>query len=196
MSTVEELTEQVATQQKQIDQLVARLAETQPSVPPQGVPSSPQRRVTVSSPVSDDCDLPNEAELDRLIALVIDRHEVLHPRAGVDDSFRRQVLDALRWLAFARRSTKPEPAYYYSFWLDKCRRSVKERDCLADVSLMAFVIGIIAAGVPYEPVHRLPHDLTFGLLQGDAQTPTAGWRDVLALGVCPNPRPPLHQPAW
>jgi hypothetical protein len=191
MSTIEELTEQVARQQQQINTLAAALDKTQPQAPPK--PPPPVRRVTVESVAPSDCDLPNKAELNRLIELVLARHPVLCPKAGVDDTFRRQVLDALRWLAFARRSTKPEPAYYYSYWLDACRRSAKQRDCLADVSLRAFVIGIIAAGVPHEPVHRLPHDLTFGLLQGDVSTPSSGWRDVLALGVCPNPRPPLHQ---
>ena len=79
---------------------------------------------------------------------------MLRPKDEAADRFPRQVLGALRWLAFTRHSSKPEPAYYYTYHLDKCRRFLQQHNFPSDVSLKAFVNERRA--IPWVRVYKLP----------------------------------------
>ncbi len=138
-------------------------------------------------PLLPPADLPDEAELDKLIASVGAAYSRLRCVADERDQFRR----AMRFFAFVYRPEQVNTQYAASFWIDTAREWLR-RQGYSDttIGLRAFVAAAIASGIKYEPLDEYPFGVNLGLSLGGAGRPSSAWRDVLAAGTVPSPVAP------
>jgi len=133
-------------------------------------------------------DLPSDQQLDKLIGLVVTAHPQLEPREE-EGNFRRQFLNALHFLTFARRSDELNREYALSFFVDQANQWCRQYNIDGGVRSRAFVAAAITSGVKYSPVVRFPRDIELGLALGGASQGSSAWHSVLTSGEVPKPTP-------
>lgn len=137
-------------------------------------------RAGVTVPPS--AELPNEEELDKLIAMV----EAAHPRLKCPDGSKEfiaanktEVFNAIHFLCFAFRTEKLATQRSPAFWFDALREWAANRGYAnVKVNLRPFTVAAIASRVAYSPIDNYPY-LSFGLSLGGVGQPSTAWRDTL-----------------
>ena len=143
--------------------------------------------VTITPTPLASVDLPTEEQLTALMRMVEAAHPQLRLPEGQDPyNHHLQFGRAMFYCAYVRRHPVPQTGYYFSYWLDDARIFLERHDYAGRVLLLPFVSAIVASGIAYATLERYPHDLAFGLGQGEANRPSAAWRKVLEHGI-PGP---------
>jgi|HubBroStandDraft_2_1064218.scaffolds.fasta_scaffold43103_5 hypothetical protein len=130
-------------------------------------------------------DLPNEEELDQLLAKVEARFPALRCPKGADvAAHKRQFAFAIRYLAFAYRLDRPNTTYAATFWIDNCREFLRSQGFHpTEMGLRPFVAAAVASGICFESLDEFPFGISLGINLGSAGQPSNAWRGVLRSGV-------------
>jgi hypothetical protein len=138
-------------------------------------------------------DVPNDAELDRLLAMVAKAHPCLR------EADRDQFAYALHFLAHVYRVSEPNTEYAASYWTDMCKDWLGTQGYpIQQMGLRPFVAAAVASGIVYGPLDEWPYGINLGISLGSAGRPSTAWRDALKCGV-PQPvqlrnRAPIRAP--
>jgi hypothetical protein len=128
-------------------------------------------------------DLPNENEVDRLIALVEEAHPKLKP-AENETSHRQHFANAIYFLSFAYRAENFSQ-YQATVHLDECTTWLQKFDIAGGTSMKAFVAGAIAQRFNHSKTDDFPFGIELAIGLGSSARPFAGWRVTLRNGRVP-----------
>jgi hypothetical protein len=192
--------QRIAELEAQVRDLQSQLAALKSAAKPSQVE---QRRAETSVRVltldQSVCDLPNDDEADRLLAMVLVRWPQLMLAPGRAQERRDSFRAALHYLTFYRRSDKLNTgvavaafADEYNTWL-KGQRGLR---CFDHVTSRLLYSACIVQGILYAPPTRYPYDLALGLTAHSttSRPAPAVWRDTLNNSRLPEPTP-LPRPA-
>ena len=130
-------------------------------------------------------DLPDDAQIDRLLELVRSNTRRSRPdQMKSRDEHRKHFRNAIHFLIFARRSDKLNTQYAHTVFLDECNVWLRGYG-LGRTSLKLFLAACVASGVKTSSFARYPFDIELALELGPANHASFGWRDVLRDGLPP-----------
>jgi hypothetical protein len=123
---------------------------------------------------------------------VLSRHPQLGPRAPSNSRWQdaeheehfTAFVKAFRALGDFGRAEKPDFKHAAIFWVDRIEERLHADGISGGISLPPVTAAIVAHGdIPFAPLDRHPHDVSFGLRDGDVGTPASdGWRKILTTG--------------
>lgn len=140
-------------------------------------------------------DLPSDNEIDRLIALVLDKYSQLRISDPHID-YRGQFANALHYFSYVGRSEKADSKHAVSFWIDECGAWLDRQGWVHDRLLPApFIAALICSRIPFEQFSQ-PSAVNVGLHLGASGRPSDAWRETLMSGL-PEPMEPRRpQPVF
>ena len=132
-------------------------------------------------------DLPNEAELDRLLAMVEQKYPQLKCPADEVAATKAQFAHAMHFLTYVYRKDEPNTEMSASYWTDMAKDWLATQGYhVRAIALRPFVAAAVASGIVYGPLDDWPYGINLGISLGSASRPSSAWRDVLKRGV-PQP---------
>ena len=156
--------------------------------------------VSITSTPIQAVDFPTERQQDELLRLVTDAYPMLRVPPGQEMAHRREFSQSLFYCCHARRVQELATGIGFQYWLADCYDFLQQRDealgqrgYTGRVTLLPFVAAIVASGIAFAPLTRLPFDLAFGLSVGGANFPSDAWKATLTNGA-PKPTPLRNAP--
>ncbi len=128
------------------------------------------------------CEMPDEHETNKLIALVMDAWPLLQPSAEETD-FRRQWLNAMLYVAFVYRTEKLNNKISLALWSDQANAWLRGFNVRGGTSIKAIVAAAVCSNIKYTSLHRFPCDVELSIGTSTVARPTCGWRSVLLTGL-------------
>jgi hypothetical protein len=130
-------------------------------------------------------DLPNDAEVDQLIALIEAAHPALKPVP------QQHFANALHFLTFAYRADEFSK-YATTVHLDECSVWLQKFDIAGGTSMKAFIAAAIASRFKHSKTDDFPFvELAIGL--GASARPVSAWRVTLKENKVPPPTEPKRR---
>jgi hypothetical protein len=136
-------------------------------------------------------DLPNEVEIDRLLAKIEAKYPCL--KGPADASYKKQFAESIHYLAFVFRPDKADTLHHVNVWIDNAREFLRGQGYNpSPIGLKPFVAAAVASGIVYETLDEFPFSINLGIGLGSASRPSNAWRDVLRNGI-PAPVEPRNR---
>ena len=130
-------------------------------------------------------ELPDEREVDKLIALVESAHPKLKPAAN-EPNHKQHFANAIYFLSFAYRSDNFSQ-YATTVHLDEATTWMQRFDIAGGTSMKAFVAAAIASRFGHSKTDDFPFGIELAIGLGASARPTAAWRVTLRDGKVPPP---------
>ena len=133
-------------------------------------------------------DLPNAAELEKLLALVEEAHPALRP-APNETNHKQHFANAGYFLSFAYRRDEFSE-YSLGVHADECATWLQRFEINGGTSARAFVAAAVASRFKYSSPHEFPFQINLGIGLGASARPVSAWRVTLREGRVPAPSEP------